>query len=150
MSENVYYLNRQSRGKMEESKNQYSILRPFLDKHNGFVDVEISGARHKKYDDRFRYFRFWRRREWRWKVSEMLRRVVSWRQTDISEVRTAFIALMMESVCNTETTVSFHDNTRRYIPVSQRHHDHEIFIFSTLSQRENKAIRSCLLLSAIL
>lgn len=33
--------------KMEESKNQYSVLRQFLDKHNGFVDVKISGARHK-------------------------------------------------------------------------------------------------------
>jgi hypothetical protein len=51
----------------------------------------------------------------------MLRRVVSYKLTDVSEVITtpnfkAIIALMMEAVSFCETSVSFYENTRRYVP----------------------------------
>jgi hypothetical protein len=47
--------------------------------------------------------------------------------TDISEVRTASIALMMEAVRTSETSVNFNVTTRRYIPEDSklhiRHHE---------------------------
>jgi hypothetical protein len=48
----------------------------------------------------------------------MHRRVVSLKQTDVSEVHTApIIALMMEAVRTSETSV-YNETTRRYIPES--------------------------------
>jgi hypothetical protein len=50
----------------------------------------------------------------------MLRRAVRYKFTDVSEVLTASIikaiALMMEAVSTSETSVSFYQNTRRIIP----------------------------------
>jgi hypothetical protein len=46
--------------------------------------------------------RFWRRRVWRWLSSGMLRHVVSYKLTDVSEV------LMMEAVNTFEISVSFY------------------------------------------
>jgi hypothetical protein len=39
--------------------------------------------------------------------------------TDVSEVRTEFIALIMDAVRTSETSVYFDDTTRRYIPESR-------------------------------
>jgi hypothetical protein len=49
---------------------------------------------------------------------EMLHRVVSWKLTDVSQLLTVCttIALMMEAVTTSETTVSFYETTRRSTP----------------------------------
>jgi hypothetical protein len=48
----------------------------------------------------------------------MKRRVVTLKWADVSEVRTAsiIIALMMEAVRTSETSIHFNVTTRRYIP----------------------------------
>jgi hypothetical protein len=53
----------------------------------------------------------------------MYRRVVLLKLTDVSEVRTAsIIALMMETVGTSETSVSFNVTTRRYIQEDSKLH----------------------------
>jgi hypothetical protein len=49
-------------------------------------------------------------------TSGMLRRAPWQKFTDVSEVLTASIALMMEAVSTSETSVSFYQTTRRNIP----------------------------------
>jgi hypothetical protein len=46
----------------------------------------------------------------------MLRRVVWYKLTDVSEVLTAMINLMMEAVSISETSVNFYETTPRNIP----------------------------------
>jgi hypothetical protein len=47
----------------------------------------------------------------------MLRRVVWWKLTDVSEVVTAsIVTLMMEAVSTSETSANFYQTTRRSIP----------------------------------
>jgi hypothetical protein len=52
----------------------------------------------------------------------MYRRLVTLKLTDVSEVRTAcsisamIIALMMQAVCISETSVNFNVTTRRHVP----------------------------------
>jgi hypothetical protein len=50
------------------------------------------------------------------------RRVVTLKLTDVSEVRTAMIALMMEAVSISETSVNFNVTTWRHIPEESKHH----------------------------
>jgi hypothetical protein len=45
--------------------------------------------------------------------------IVVLKYTDVSEVRTEFIALIMDAVRTSETSVYFDDTTRRYIPESR-------------------------------
>jgi hypothetical protein len=53
----------------------------------------------------------------------MLRRVVLWKSTDVLEVLTAsIIALMMEAVRTSETSVSFYQTTLHNIPEDSRLH----------------------------
>jgi hypothetical protein len=64
-------------------------------------------------------FRFSRRRVWNFESCGMWRRVVTLKLTDVSEVHTAsiiIIALMMEAVRTSETSVNFNVTTRRCIP----------------------------------
>jgi hypothetical protein len=57
--------------------------------------------------------------EWKLQISGTQCSVDSLKWTDVSEVCTASnIALMMEAVCASETSVYFSDTTRRYIPES--------------------------------
>jgi hypothetical protein len=48
----------------------------------------------------------------------MLRRVITLKLTDVSEVRTTTIiwAMMMEVVCTSETSVNYNVTTGQYIP----------------------------------
>jgi hypothetical protein len=52
----------------------------------------------------------------------MYRRLVTLKLTDVSEIRTAssisamIIALMMQAVCISETSVNFNVTTRRHVP----------------------------------
>jgi hypothetical protein len=46
----------------------------------------------------------------------MQRRVFTLKLNDVSEVRTAFIALTMEAASISKTSVNFNVTTRRYIP----------------------------------
>jgi hypothetical protein len=51
----------------------------------------------------------------RWQVSGMRRREVSWKQTDVSEVRT--VSVLIEALRTSETSIYFH-TTWHYIPES--------------------------------
>jgi hypothetical protein len=53
---------------------------------------------------------------WRWQPSGIQHRVVSLKQTDVSEVGTASIITLMEAVRTSETSVNYNMTTRRYIP----------------------------------
>jgi hypothetical protein len=62
-------------------------------------------------------FRFSRQRAWSLDFSGMYCRVVTLKWTDVSEVRTAsVIALMMDAVSASETSVNFNVTTQCYIP----------------------------------
>jgi hypothetical protein len=61
----------------------------------------------------------------------MYSRAVTFKSTDVSELRTAsiiremndeFINLIMEAVSTSETSVNFNVNTRRYIPEDSKLH----------------------------
>jgi hypothetical protein len=56
-------------------------------------------------------------------MTEMLGHVVSWKLTDVSEVLTApIIALMMEAVSISDTSVNFYETTRFNIPEDSHFH----------------------------
>jgi hypothetical protein len=57
--------------------------------------------------------------------SELLRRVVSWKFTNVSEVLAAsIIALVMEAARTSETLVNVYQTTRRYNPDDSHLHTH--------------------------
>jgi hypothetical protein len=59
----------------------------------------------------------------KFRVFSDVRRVVTLKLTDVSEMRTSsIIALMMEAVRTSETSVSFNVSTRRYIPEDSKLH----------------------------
>jgi hypothetical protein len=56
----------------------------------------------------------------------MERQLVTFNLTDVSEMRTAsiIIVLLMEAVTTSETSVNFNVSTRRYIPEVSKLHTH--------------------------
>jgi hypothetical protein len=54
---------------------------------------------------------------WRWQLSGILRRVVSWKLTDVSEMRTDPIirTMTIETVSTSETSINFYETTQRNI-----------------------------------
>jgi hypothetical protein len=59
--------------------------------------------------------------------------------TDVSEVPTASIALMMEAVETSETAINFYQTTRRSIP-ENNHLQDDIFLFFIYSLFYNVAV----------
>jgi hypothetical protein len=64
-------------------------------------------------------FRFPRRRIWSLESSGMQSRVVTLKLTDVTEVRTTFIALIMEAVCTSKTSVNFYKAIWRFSEVTR-------------------------------
>jgi hypothetical protein len=86
------------------------------------INRQFSSSLTTFWNDKLQYFmwdfRFSQRRVWSLESSWMYNRADTLNSTDVSEVCTAsiFIAMMMEAVRTSETSVSFNVTTRRYIP----------------------------------
>jgi hypothetical protein len=70
-------------------------------------------------------------------------RVVTLKLADISEARTAAIALMMEAVRISETSINFNMTTRRYIPEDSKVHILNLFPLFVYLVLDNKIVDFC-------
>jgi hypothetical protein len=70
-------------------------------------------------------------------------RVVTLKLADFSEARTAAIALMMEAVRISETSIIFNVTTRRYIPEDCKVHILNLFPLFVYFVLDNKIVYVC-------